>query len=101
MSWKQGITWTKTHWADNTNPDGTTVRLRVQGGPFLWYQFNISETRYLEIYAGFRPTPTWGIGYGNEGDGWLFTKIGQFMKRIGCGNLGFAFRLKKRQKISP
>lgn len=93
-TWIKGLTWTKGYSSFTTNPDGTVGIMWVHGGAFYWNQFSLWEGRYLEFYIGFRPTPTWGIGYGNEGDG-IFTKIGQFLKKHGWGNLGFALRLKR------
>ena len=84
--WKEGLSWTKTHDEVTENPDGTFTKMRVQGGPF----FNIK----IHFYIGCRPTPTWAIGYGNEGDGKFFTRVGQWMKKKGLGNIGVALRFK-------
>lgn len=95
MAWPVGFSWTKGYMAETTNPDGTISKMGVHGGPFFWLPIQVTKKFRIEIYAGFRPTPTWGIGYGNEGDGKIFTKIGQWLKKKGWGNLGFAFRFKK------
>ena len=95
MAWTKGFSWTKGHWERTTNPDNTVSRMHVHAGPFFWLPLQITKNFRIEIYAGFRPTPTWGVGYGNEGDGKIFTRIGQWMKNKGWGNLGFAFRFKK------
>lgn len=93
--WKTGISWTKGYMAETTNPDGTISKIGVHGGLFIWLPIELNNKYRLEMYIGFRPTPTWGIGYGNEGDGKLFTKLGQWLKSKGWGNLGIACRLKK------
>jgi hypothetical protein len=90
--WKKGISWTKTHYETVYNPDGTLTKVRVQGGPFIFYRFGC-----IEFYLGFRPTAPWGAGYGNEGDlgtGWF----GRLMKKIGLGNFGFALRKNQEAK---
>lgn len=100
MAWEKGISWTKGAWTTTTNPDGSIIPIRVHGGLFIWLPINLTKSLRLEFYAGFRPTPTWGIGYGNEGDTRLFTMLGQWLKQVGWGNLGLALRLKKRVKES-
>lgn len=92
--WIKGFSITPGYSTYTTNPDSSVVTAKVHGGLFYWNQFPLWKGRYLEVYFGFRPTPTWGVGYGNEGDG-LFTKLGQYLKKKGWGNLGFAFRLKR------
>lgn len=100
--WPIGISWTKGYMAETVNPDLTSSKIKVHGGPFFYlpidFAIGIRRMRRfrIEMYAGFRPTPTWGIGYGNEGDGKIFTKLGQWLKKQGWGNLGFAFRIKRR-----
>ncbi len=96
MSWPIGFSRTKTQReVTTTNPDGTTKKMRMQGGPFFFTPHLIRVFGYrLEIYGGFRPTPPWSEGYGNEGDfglGWW----GRFKKKNGFGNLGWASRFKE------
>ena len=95
MSWRNGISWTEGYTAETENPDGTKEIIKVHTGPFFYTPHLMRIAGYrLEIYAGFRPTPTWSAGYGNEGDfGTGF--IGRLMKKIGWGNMGFALRMKK------
>lgn len=96
MAWKIGFSWTEGHWENTTNPDNTVSTMYVHGGLFFWLPLQITNTMRIETYIGFRPTPTWSIGYGNEGDGKFFTRIGQWMKRKGWGNFGIALRIKKK-----
>ncbi len=91
MAWKKGFSWTEGYIAETKNPDGTITKIKVHSGPFFWFPIRIKDY-VLEVYLGFRPTPTWDVGYGNEG---LFPKIAQWLKKKGWGNLGFAFRIKK------
>ncbi len=95
MAWKIGFSWTETHNVITTNPDGSDTLMRMQGGPFFFTPHLVRLFgRRLEIYAGFRPTPPWSAGWGNEGDfgmGWF----GRLAKKWGFGNLGFAFRFKR------
>jgi hypothetical protein len=90
MSWAKGLSWTKGYTATVKNPDGSKEEMKVHAGPFLWLPMKLFSKK-LEIYLGFRPTATWGAGYGNEG---IFAGIAQWLKRKGWGNLGFAFRIK-------
>lgn len=92
MSWPTGLSWTPGHYEVTTNPDGTTEKLYVHGGPFIFYPnlFKFFGYRF-EIYLGFRPTSPWVRG-GNEG---LWVGFKRFMQKIGWSNLGFAMRLKK------
>jgi len=83
--WKQGLTWTTGYNTDTINPDGTIYNIDVHGGPFYFH-----NGRRVYFYIGFRPTPTWGPGYGDEG---LFGKrFAKFMKIHGWGNLGITLR---------
>lgn len=91
--WIEGLTYTKGYHTFTTNPDDSVGIIYVHGGLFFWKRFYLSDKKYIEVYAGFRPTPPWSVGYGNEGDG-IFTKSGQWLKKKGWGNLGFAIRLK-------
>lgn len=91
--WFKGFSWTKGYMAETTNPDGTVQKMGVHGGPFFWWPIQVTAHFRIEMYVGFRPTPTWGKGYGNEG---LFAKIARWLKDKGWGNIGFAFRFKKR-----
>lgn len=43
----------------------------------------------FEFYFGFRPTPPWCEGYGNEG---IFPCVTKWLKRHGWGNFGIALR---------
>lgn len=74
------------HYEMTINPDGTKVGLYVHGGPFY---FNPSLLGLVYVYIGFRPTPTWGVGYGDEG--WL-APVARWLKRKGWGNFGIAVR---------
>ena len=94
-TWVKGLTWTPFLLTTTTNPDGSIQTARVHAGLFLWFQIPC-KSRYLEVYAGFRPTPVWSVGFGNEGDG-VFTKLGQWLKKKGWGNLGFACRIKRNK----
>jgi len=82
--WRTGLTWTHGHYEWTKNPDGTLWYAYVHGGPFYFH-----NGKYIYCYIGFRPTPTWGPGYGDEG--W-FGGVARWMKRHGWGNLGFALR---------
>ena len=93
MSWQQGITWTKGYLAVTGNPDGSQKEINVHAGPFVFFDVAFVFFR-VQFYAGFRPTPTWSSGYGNEGEG-LFGHLGRWMKNKGWGNLGLALRVKK------
>lgn len=94
MAWKTGLSWTRGYWVEVTNPDNTKERIYVHGGPFLYLRISIPWTRkVIEIYAGFRPTPPWSKGYGNEG---LIPKVKYFLMKHNMGNLGFAFRIKSK-----
>jgi len=84
MSWKKGLTWTHGHEEITTNPDGTREPLWVHGGPFYFH-----NGKRIYLYVGFRPTPTWGPGYGDEG--W-FGGVARWLKRKGWGNIGIALR---------
>ena len=96
MAWRQGLSWTRGYWVEVTNPDNTRERLYVHGGPFLYFRVPIPFTgRYLEFYAGFRPTPPWSKGYGNEG---LLPWVKAILLKFNMGNLGFALRIKKQKE---
>lgn len=88
MSWTIGWSWTQGHKEITTNPDGTREEMWVHGGPFYFNPFFLGG---MYTYFGFRPTPTWGVGYGDEG---LLTPLAQSMKRAGWGNFGIALRFK-------
>jgi len=75
--------------AETTNPDGTKEDIYVHGGPFLFYPDLFGR---IYLYAFFRPTPTWGVGYGDEG--WA-APIARWLKKKGWGNIGFALRRAK------
>jgi hypothetical protein len=90
--WIKGLTWTPFQLTTTTNPDGSVQASKVHAGLFLWFTMSLWEGRYIEVYAGFRPTPVWSSGYGNEG---ILTSISQWLKKKGLGNLGFALRLKR------
>lgn len=99
MSFPIGWSWTKTHFEDVTgNPDGSiTKNVRVQGGPFYYnpdmWGWLLNRYGYrLECYAGMRDGAPWNFGFGNEGIFPIFKKL---MLKIGCSNIGFAFRFKK------
>jgi len=85
MAWRTGLTWTHGYKTDTINPDGTRYFIGVHGGPFLFI-----NNRWLYLYAGFRPTPPWGPGYGDEGI--LGKRFARWMKVHGWGNLGIALR---------
>lgn len=88
MSWQEGLTWTSAGYDVITqNPDNTQSIIGLHSGPFY---FNKRLFGILFVYVGFRPTPTWGIGYGDEG---ILGGIARYMKRKGCGNFGIALRL--------
>ncbi len=89
MAWAKGWSWTEGHWELTTNPDKSKEWMRVHGGPFY---FNPSILGRVYVYCGFRPTATWGAGYGDEG--WL-TPLARWLKRRGCGNFGIALRRAK------
>lgn len=89
MEWKKGISWTKGCWTWTENPDGTISRIYVHGGPFVFYPKCMG---LFYCYMGFRPTPVWSAGFGDEG--WL-APIARWLKKIGYGNLGFALRRPK------
>lgn len=99
MSWPVPMfSWTKGRWDVTTVPaDKTksgvaeTYDIYVHGGPFIWFE---DKWFIKKFYFGFRPTPPWPIGYGNEGDG-IFGNLGRWLKRKNMGNLGFALRFKK------
>jgi hypothetical protein len=98
--WPLGKSYTVGHWEVTTNPDKTQEKIYVHEGVFYFYQFNLLGNKNWpwEFYAGFRPTAPWGQGYGNEGDlglGWW----GRWKKRNNCGNLGFAFRPRKKKAV--
>ena len=87
--WPTGFSWTQTHIEKTTNPDGSREYMKVHGGPFY---FNPSVFGRIYIYIGFRPTATWGAGYGDEG--WL-APLARWLKRKGWGNFGIALRRAK------
>ncbi len=86
MTWPLGLSWTVGHREITTNPDGTTEELGVHGGPFY---YNPAILGCIYFYMGFRPTATWGPGYGDEG--WC-GRAARFLKRRGWGNMGLALR---------
>jgi len=86
MSWPRGFSWTEGHDEITTNPDGTQEQLRVHSGPFY---FNPAILGLVYCYLGFRPTATWGAGYGDEG--WA-GPVARCLKRLGWGNIGVALR---------
>lgn len=96
MEWPRGLTWIEGYEAITTNPDGTTEKIRVHGGPFYYNPrllYLPVVKRWVFVYAGFRPTPTWGPGYGDEG---VLGFVGRWMKKVGWGNFGWiTVRLKK------
>jgi hypothetical protein len=75
--------------AETENPDGTKEKINVHGGPFY---FNPNCLGLVYIYMGFRPTPVWSAGYGDEG--WL-APFARWLKRIGWGNFGIALRKRR------
>ena len=85
LSWKAGFSWTKGYWAITINPDGSREVIHVHSGPFLYYP----DCLGLYFYIGFRPTPTWSSGFGNEG---ILGPLARWLKKKGWGNLGVAFR---------
>lgn len=91
MSWPIGWSWTKGYMAETENPDGSKEKIYVHGGPFLFYPGLLG---LVYIYMGFRPTPVWSSGFGNEG--WL-APIARWMKKIGWGNFGIALRKAKKE----
>lgn len=102
MAWKTGWSWTETHWEITTNPDGSTEPMRVQGGPFYFNPNLLGRKvfgRYIYIYWGFRPTATWGVGYGDEG-WWPFNMISHWMKVGGVGNLAIFPTLRFERVVS-
>lgn len=86
MAWSKGWSWTKGYWAETENPDGSKDRIYVHSGLFY---FNPNCMGLFYCYMGFRPTPVWSAGYGNEG--WFFP-IARWLKKIGWGNFGIALR---------
>lgn len=94
--WPIGFSWTKGCLVKITNPDNSISEVNVHAGPFFYLPFNFLKRFKVEFYIGFRPTPIWDVGYNNEGDGKFFTKLRQWLKKKGWGNLGFAFRVKKK-----
>jgi len=89
MEWPVGFSTTKQYVAETENPDGSKEASSVHGGPFY---FNPNFLGLFYIYAGFRPTPVWSSGYGDEG---LFSPVARLLKKSGWGNLGFAIRRPK------
>lgn len=87
MSWPTGLTQTQSHDEVVTNPDGTHATIHVHGGPFFFYPKALGGRVFF--YIGFRPTATWGAGYGDEG--WL-APLARWLKRRGWGNFGIALR---------
>jgi hypothetical protein len=93
--WPRGFSWTKGRTESTTNPDKTVTTLRLHSGPFLFIEFKIPGTnKKFQFYAGLKPTPEWGAGVGNEGDG-PFGKLGRWLKSTGWSNLGAALRVVK------
>lgn len=95
MSWPKGVSWTKGYVAETGNPDGTKSAMPVHSGPFLFLHLPFTGKRRIMLYAGFRPTPTWGVGYGNEGDIGPLVRVSHYLKNKGWGNLGVALRVEK------
>lgn len=91
--WVQGITWTPGHWETTTNPDNTKKELYVNSGFFLWLDWINCYLFHLYFYIGFRPTATWGEGYGDEG--W-FGPVARWTKRHGFGNFAATLRFRGR-----
>ena len=91
MNWPKFFSWTKGYMAITKNPDGSIEKINVHSGPFFWLPIDFGGLK-LEMYAGFRPTPTWSKGQGNEG---LLPKLAQWLKDKGWGNLGIALRIKR------
>ena len=91
MAWKKFFSYTKSYEAETINPDGTKEFIKVHGGLFFWLPIDFGKYK-LEMYAGFRPTPTWSLGIGNEG---IIPEFKRLMMKWGMSNLGFAFRIKK------
>ena len=89
MSWPVGWSWTKGRWVVTVNPDGTKKELYISSGPFY---FNPGLFGVLYVYFGFRPTPPWAEGYGDEG---LLGPFARWIKRHGFGNFGIALRWAK------
>lgn len=78
------------------NPDATVTTIKVHSGPFFWLPVSLGKYK-LEMYAGFRPTPVWKLGMGNEG---IIPAFKRLMMKLGMSNLGFAFRIKKVGGVS-
>ena len=87
--WPIGWSWTKDYIAETENPDGSKEQMNVHSGPFY---FNPNCFGLFYVYMGFRPTPVWSAGFGNEG--W-FTPIAQWLKKVGWGNFGISLRRAK------
>ena len=61
----------------------------VIGLQLLWPPFVHLYVGGWEVYLGWRPTPPWPPGVGDEG---IFPRAARWLKRRGLGNLGAAFR---------
>lgn len=97
-SWPSGLYWTRGYWATSEFPEekanlapcdegvyvrAKSLRMHVCSGPFFFTRNFLGA----EMYAGFRPTPPWPPGVGNEGF-WWWAPAARWLKRHGCGNLG-------------
>lgn len=102
MAWPLGFSWTETHREITTNPDGSMEGIQVQGGPFYFNPNLLGRKvfgRYIYTYWGFRPTATWGAGYGDEG-WWPFYIISRWMKTAGWGNCATFPTLRFKKVVS-
>ncbi len=91
MAWEKGFSYTKGYTATTVNPDGSEESVKVHGGLFFWLPIDFGKRR-LEIYAGFRPTPTWSLGVGNEG---VIPAFKRLMWKWNMANFGLCLRIKK------
>ena len=88
MTWPIGWSWTQGRMEMTGDPDGKQRPMGVHGGPFF---FNPRLFGRVYVYAGFRPTPPWSPGFGDEGP-WWWVPVAQWLKRKGFGNFGIALR---------
>lgn len=95
MTWPLGWSYTSGGIKITVDPDGEHRPIGVHGG---WFYFNPDLPWWIPyftyFYAGWRPTPTWSVGFGNEGP-WWWVPVSHWMKEHGYGNLGIALRKKK------
>ena len=104
MSWTTGLSWTKGYWQRVVPPPQNLLipelevvdrDVYVSSGPFFWkdWKYTKSTGKLFDwyFYFGFRPTPPWPEGYGDEG---ILGFIGRWMKRHGYGNFGAALRIR-------